>query len=162
MSITNGGPAPSAMPGNVAEFGVMAQYIKDFSFENPNAPRSLAPAPQQPEISVQVNVTPKPISTTDFEVELHIDGKAQAAGMVLFSFDLVFAGVFRLQNMPQENISPLIMIEAPRLLFPYAREIISSAVSNGGFPPLLLNPVDFVALYQRKISELQPQPAAQA
>jgi preprotein translocase subunit SecB len=162
MSITNGGPAPSAAPGSVAEFGVLAQYIKDFSFENPNAPRSLAPSQQQPEISVQVNVSPKPISSTDFEVELHIDGKAQAGGMVLFSFDLVFAGVFRLQNIPQENISPLVMIEAPRLLFPYAREIISSSVSSGGFPPLLLNPVDFVALYQKKLSELQPQPSSPA
>ena len=159
MSITNGGPTPSAMPGNVAEFGVMAQYIKDFSFENPNAPRSLAPSQQQPEINVQVNVSPRPVSGTDYEVELHIDGKAQAGGMVLFSFDLVFAGIFRLQNIPQESVSPLIMIEAPRLLFPYAREIISSSVSNGGFPPLLLNPVDFVALYQKKLSELQPQPS---
>ena len=159
MPITNGGPSPGALPGNVAEFGVMAQYIKDFSFENPNAPRSLSPTQQQPEISIQVNVAPKPISNTDFEVELHIDGKAEAGGMVLFSFDLIFAGVFRLQNVPQENVGPLIMIEAPRLLFPYAREIISSAISNGGFPPLLLNPVDFVALYQKKMSE---QPTAQA
>jgi preprotein translocase subunit SecB len=159
MTITNGGPSPGALPGNVAEFGVMAQYIKDFSFENPNAPRSLAPTQQQPEIGIQVNVTPKPISNTDFEVELHIDGKAEAGGMVLFSFDLIFAGVFRLQNVPQENVGPLIMIEAPRLLFPFAREIISSAISSGGFPPLLLNPVDFVALYQKRMSE---QPTAQA
>jgi preprotein translocase subunit SecB len=160
--MTNGGPAPSAIPGNVAEFGVMAQYIKDFSFENPNAPRSLAPMQQQPQINVQVNVSPKPLSATDYEVELRIDGKADVSGMVLFSFDLVFAGVFRLQNVPQENVSPLIMIEAPRLLFPYAREIISSAISNGGFPPLLLNPVDFVALYQKKMAETQAQPSASA
>jgi preprotein translocase subunit SecB len=156
MTMTNGGPGPSAVPGNSAEFGVMAQYIKDFSFENPNAPRSLAPMQLQPEIAIQVNVAPKPLSNTDFEVELHIDGKAEAGGMVLFSFDLIFAGVFRLQNVPQENISPLIMIEAPRLLFPFAREIISSAVTAGGFPPLLLNPVDFVSLYQKRISEQQP------
>jgi preprotein translocase subunit SecB len=155
MTITNGGPSPGAFPGNAMEFGVMAQYIKDFSFENPNAPRSLSPMQQQPEIGIQVNVTPKPISNTDFEVELHIDGKAEAGGMVLFSFDLIFAGVFRLQNVPQENVGPLIMIEAPRLLFPYAREIISSAISSGGFPPLLLNPVDFVALYQKRMSEQQ-------
>jgi preprotein translocase subunit SecB len=159
MTITNGGPTPTAAPGNAAEFGILAQYIKDFSFENPNAPRSLAPVQQPPEIGVQVNVNPKPLSNTDFEVELRIDGKAEANGMVLFSFDLVFAGVFRLQNIPPENVSPLIMIEAPRLLFPYAREIISSAVANGGFPPLLLNPVDFIALYQKKMAELQPQSA---
>jgi preprotein translocase subunit SecB len=156
MTTTNGGPGPSAVPGNFAEFGVIAQYIKDFSFENPNAPRSLAPMQQQPEIAIQVNVAPKPLSNTDFEVELHIDGKAEAGGTVLFSFDLIFAGVFRLQNVPPENVSPLIMIEGPRLLFPFAREIIASAVSNGGFPPLLLNPVDFVSLYQKRMSEQQP------
>jgi preprotein translocase subunit SecB len=155
MSTTNGGPPPGAVSNDAAEFGVMAQYIKDFSFENPNAPRSLAPLQQQPEIGIQVNVSPKPISNTDFEVELRIDGKAEASGLLLFSFDLTFAGVFRLQNVPQENISPLIMIEAPRLLFPFAREIISSAISSGGFPPLLLNPVDFVALYQKKMTEMQ-------
>jgi preprotein translocase subunit SecB len=156
MSTTNGGPAPGAMPSNAGEFGVLAQYIKDFSFENPNAPRSLSPLQQQPEIGIQVNVTPKAISNTDFEVELRIDGKAEASGLMLFSFDLTFAGVFRLQNIPPENVSPLIMIEAPRLLFPFAREIISSAIINGGFPPLLLNPVDFVALYQKKMAEMQP------
>ena len=159
----NGGPAPGqSAPQGQAQLSVLGQYIKDFSFENPNAPRSLAPLQQQPEIGIQVNVTPKPISNTDFEVELRIDGKAEASGLLLFSFDLTFAGVFRLQNVPQENVSPLIMIEAPRLLFPFAREIISSAISSGGFPPLLLNPVDFVALYQKKIAEIQMQSPAQA
>jgi preprotein translocase subunit SecB len=156
MSTTNGGPGLDVAGSPSAEFGVLAQYIKDFSFENPNAPRSLSPLQQQPEIAIQVNVTPKALSNTDFEVELRIDGKAEASGLLLFSFDLSFAGVFRLHNIPPENVSPLIMIEAPRLLFPFAREIISSAISSGGFPPLLLNPVDFVALYQKKMAEMQP------
>jgi preprotein translocase subunit SecB len=156
MSTTNGGPTLDVGGTQTAEFGVLAQYIKDFSFENPNAPRSLSPLQQQPEIAIQVNVTPKALSNTDFEVELRIDGKAEATGLLLFSFDLTFAGVFRLHNIPPENVSPLIMIEAPRLLFPFAREIISSAISSGGFPPLLLNPVDFVALYQKKMAEAQP------
>lgn len=159
MSTTNGGPTLDVAGAQAPEFGVLAQYIKDFSFENPNAPRSLSPLQQQPEIGIQVNVTPKALSNTDFEVELRIDGKAEASGLMLFSFDLTFAGVFRLHNIPPENVSPLIMIEAPRLLFPFAREIISSAIIGGGFPPLLLNPVDFVALYQKKMAE---QPPAQA
>ena len=115
MSTTNGGPTLDVGGTQTAEFGVLAQYIKDFSFENPNAPRSLSPLQQQPEIAIQVNVTPKALSNTDFEVELHIDGKAEANGLLLFSFDLTFAGVFRLQNIPPENVSPLVMIEAPRL-----------------------------------------------
>jgi preprotein translocase subunit SecB len=156
MSTTNGGPTLDVAGLQTAEFGVLAQYIKDFSFENPNAPRSLSPLQQQPEIGIQVNVTPKALSNTDFEVELRIDGKAEASGLLLFSFDLIFAGVFRLHNIPPENVSPLLMIEAPRLLFPFAREIISSAIIGGGFPPLLLNPVDFVAIYQKKLAEQQP------
>ena len=79
---------------------------------------------------------------------------------MLFAFDLTFAGVFRIQNVPQEALQPLIMIECPRLLFPFAREIVATAVRNGGFPPLLLDPVDFVSLYQQRGAQGQaPQPA---
>ena len=81
---------------------------------------------------------------------------------MLFAFDLTFAGVFRIQNVPQDTLHPLVMIECPRLLFPFAREIIATAVRNGGFPPLLLDPVDFVALYQQRMAQMQPpQPTPQ-
>jgi preprotein translocase subunit SecB len=102
------------------------------------------------------------VAETDFEVELKLDGKAEIPGMVLFSFELVYAGVFRIQNVPQEALQPLVMIECPRLLFPFAREIIATAVRNGGFPPLLLDPIDFVALYQQRLAQAQTeQPAPQ-
>lgn len=156
---TNGGDSP-AQPKQAPtgpSLNVLAQFVKDFSFENPNAPRALMQAPQQPTISVQINVNTKPMSTTDFEVELKLEGKAEVPGVTLFGFDLLYAGVFRLQNIPQENMPPLLMIECPRLLFPFAREIIASAVINGGFPPLLLDPIDFVALYQQKMASLQGQ-----
>ena len=126
------------------QLNVLAQYIKDFSFENPNAPRSLTPTEQQPQINIQINVNATPLSDSDIEVELKLEGKADAGGTVLFSFDLVFAGIFRIQNVPQDSVHPLVMIECPRLLFPFAREIVASAVRNGGFPPLLIDPVDFV------------------
>ena len=162
MTTTNGGetpspPQPQAQPPQGPALNVLAQFIKDFSFENPNAPRALMQQPQPPTISVQINVNPKQMSNTDFEVELKLEGKAEAAGTTLFGFDLLYSGVFRLQNIPQENIGPLLMIECPRLLFPFAREIVASAVVHGGFPPLLLDPVDFVALYQQKMASLQPQ-----
>ena len=80
----------------------------------------------------------------------------------MFNIELVFAGVFRLQNVPQENVHPLVMIECPRLLFPFAREIIATAVRNGGFPPLLLDPIDFVALYNQRMAQVQQQPPAPA
>jgi preprotein translocase subunit SecB len=86
-----------------------------------------------------------------------LDGKAENSGSVLFAFDLTFAGVFRVQNVPQQSLQPVIMIECPRLLFPFAREIVATAVRNGGFPPLLLDPVDFVALYQQRMAQMQAQ-----
>jgi preprotein translocase subunit SecB len=159
---TNGGPAaaPTAPgPGNQPQLNVLAQYIKDFSFENPNSPHSLQ-GQQQPAINIQINVTAQPLSETDIEVALKVEGKADVSGSVLFAFDLVYAGVFRVQNVPQENMAPLVMIECPRLLFPFAREIISNSVRNGGFPPLLLDPVDFVALFRQKMEQQQAQPAA--
>ena len=81
--------------------------------------------------------------------------RPKASGSVMFNVELVFAGAFRIQNVPQENIHPLMLIECPRLLFPFAREIIASAVRNGGFPPLLLDPIDFVGLYRQRISEMK-------
>jgi preprotein translocase subunit SecB len=154
MSTTNGGPNPEKLP----QLNVLTQYIKDFSFENPNAPRSLTPPQQPPAINIQINVNVKGLAENEYEVELKIEGKADSAGNVLFGFDLIYAGVFRIQNVAQENMHPLVMIECPRLLFPFAREIVATAVRDGGFPPLLIDPIDFVALYRQKMSELQPQP----
>src|SRR5438552_15391443 len=154
----NGGPAQGAAGQQVqAQLSVLGQYIKDFSFENPNAPRSLAPTQTQPAINIQINVGVQQLAETDYEVTLKLEGKADSAGTVLFAFDLTFAGVFRVQNVPAEMLQPLIMIECPRLLFPFAREIVANAVRNGGFPPLLLDPVDFVSLYQQRVAQEQSQ-----
>ncbi len=155
MTTTNGGQAEEKAP----QLNVLAQYIKDLSFENPNAPRSLqSTQQQQPEIKVQINVAANPLVEPDYEVVLTIEGKAETGATVLFSFELTFAGVFRIQNVPQESIHPVLMIECPRLLFPFSREIIANAVRNGGFPPLLLDPVDFVGLYRQRMAANQPQP----
>jgi len=158
MSTTNGGPQPQmAMP----QIGVLTQYVKDLSFENPHAPRSLAPSATQPAINIQVNVEAGQVAETDFEVTLRIEGKAESQGMLLFNFELEFGGLFRIQNVPADSIQPVVMIECPRLLFPFAREIIASATRNGGFAPLLLNPIDFVALYRQRIASAQAQPPSQ-
>jgi preprotein translocase subunit SecB len=153
MATTNGAPTQDNPP----QLNVLAQYIKDFSFENPNAPRSLAPSQQQPAINIQINVSANQMAETDVEVVLKLEGKAEGGGAVLFNFELEFAGVFRIQNVPQDSMHPVIMIECPRLLFPFAREIVATAVRNGGFPPLLLDPVDFVGLYRQRLAEVQPQ-----
>src|SRR5271154_2501695 len=156
MSMTNGGPEPQmAMP----QIGVVTQYVKDFSFENPNAPRSMAPSTQQPAININIAVEAAPLTETDCEVTLRLDGRAESQGLLLFGFELLYAGVFRILNVPPESLQPTVMIECPRLLFPFAREIIATATRNGGFPPLLLEPIDFVTLYRQRMAAAQPSPA---
>ena len=157
---TNGTGAPA---DTAPSLNALAQYIKDLSFENPNAPRSLTPQQQGPEISIQVNVGANQLAETDFEVDLTLEGKATIGNDVLFVFELVYGGVFRLRNIPQEHLHPTVMIECPRLLFPFARQIVADSVRNGGFPPLFIDPIDFAALYRQKLAEVQqPQPSAQA
>jgi len=159
---TNGAPQPATSDDQGAQplLNVLAQYIKDFSLENPNAPRSLQPSDVQPAINIQINVNAVPFQS-DFEVELRIEGKAEAGSTLLFAFELNYAGVFRIQNIPQESIHPVLMIECPRLLFPFAREIIANGVRNAGFPPLFIDPVDFVGLYRQKLAEQAQQTVSQ-
>jgi preprotein translocase subunit SecB len=156
--MTNGNGTP---PGTGAppQLNVLAQYTKDLSFENPNAPQSLQPQAQPPQINIQINVGANNMSEAEFEVTLNIEGKAENGGKMIFSFELAYAGVFRISNVPKEQLHPLVMIECPRLLFPFAREIIATAVRDGGFPPLMLDPVDFVGLYRQN---MERQAAAQA
>ncbi len=152
-SSTNGNAAPS--------LNVLVQYVKDLSFENPNAPRSLQPQEKTPQIGLQINVTPKKIGEHEFEVEISLQGDAKVDENVLFAFDLTYCGIFRIQNVPQDQLPPVLMIECPRLLFPFARQIISETVRDGGFPPFNIDPIDFVALYRQKAAELQAQAQAQ-
>jgi preprotein translocase subunit SecB len=161
MSATNGGPEPQVgMPqAPMPQLGILMQYVKDFSFENPNSPRSMAPSTQQPTININIAVDAAPLTETDFEVTLRLDGKAESQGMLLFGFELIYCGVFRVLNIPAESLQPTVMIECPRLLFPFAREIIATSTRNGGFMPLLLEPVDFVALYHQRMAAVQPPSA---
>jgi len=160
MSVTNGGPTPQAgtaqMP--MPQIGILTQYVKDFSFENPNAPRSIAPAAQQPAISINIGVDAAPLSESDVEVTLRLEGKAEFQGMLLFGFELMYSGLFRILNVPPDSLQPTVLIECPRLLFPFAREIVATATRNGGFPPLLLEPVDFAALYRQRMAGAPSSP----
>ncbi len=154
MTDGNGTP-PTEAPS--PQLNVLVQYTKDLSFENPSAPRSLGPQQQQPAINIQINVGANAVADKDYEVTLSIEGKAEIGEMIMFNFELIYAGVFRIQNVPAENLHPVVMIECPRLLFPFAREIIATAVRDGGFPPLLLDPVDFVGLYRQNLANQTPQ-----
>ena len=160
-----GAPAAAAAPaaGQDAaqpQLNVLVQYVKDFSFENPNAPRTYGQQQAQPAINIQINVSANNAAETDYEVVLSIEGKAETSGTLMFSFELVYAGIFRIQNIPQESLHPFVMIECPRLLFPFARNIIASATRDAGYPPLLLDPIDFVGLYRQNLARQQAQNAA--
>jgi preprotein translocase subunit SecB len=147
--VTAASPAP--------QMKILGQYLKDLSFENPNAPQSLNTQANQPEISISVNVNARTISPTDFEVELHLDAKASHNDKVVFAAELLYAGVFRLENIPQEALHPVVLIECPRMLFPFARQVLADATRNGGFPPLMLDPIDFAAMYQKRLAQGQSQ-----
>lgn len=151
--------APEPAPGSQPSLRILGQYLKDFSFENPNAPLSLTQQAKQPDINISVNVNARNLGPADFEVELHLDAKASADGKVIFAADLLYAGLFRLENFPANLLQPAVLIECPRMLFPFARQILADATRNGGFPPLMLDPIDFANMYQKR---MQAQPAGQA
>ncbi|MGY4465953.1 preprotein translocase subunit SecB [Bradyrhizobium sp. LB9.1b] len=117
MTNGNGTPPEAAQ---APQLNVLAQYTKDLSFENPNAPSSLQQQSQPPQINIQINVSANNLSEQEFEVTLSVEGKAETAGKIMFSFELAYAGVFRISNVPKDNLHPLVMIECPRLLFPFA------------------------------------------
>ncbi len=130
---------------------VHAQYIKDFSFENPNAPKVLMKNFGQPDVEINVSVSAKLIGDSQYEVLLNLGAKAVADETLMFLVDLTYAGLVSPQGATGDDINPLIMIEAPRLLFPFARALISDATRDGGFMPLNIQPVDFIAVYQHNL-----------
>ncbi len=154
--------APQPQPGSQPSMRVLGQYLKDLSFENPNAPQSLTPQQTQPDINIAVNVNARNLAPTDYEVELHLDAKATLQGKVIFAAELLYAGAFRMENFPQKLLHPAVLIECPRMLFPFARQILADATRNGGFPPLMLDPIDFASMYQKRMQQQQEAAAVAA
>jgi len=140
-------------PAKRPSMALEAQYTKDLSFENPRAPQSLVPNDKRPDIRLAVDVQAKPLKENRYEVALHLKVEAKAGGDAIFIVDLVYAGVTTVANIEPQALQPVLMIEAPRQLFPFARRIISDAARDGGFPPIMLAPVDFVALYRRGLEQ---------
>ena len=129
-------------------FMIGAQYIKDFSFENPRGIETLSAIQDNPDVSVDVSTNARAIGEEGmFEVLLFIRAEAQIEENPLFIVELTYGGVVQVGNVPEEEIKPVVLVEGPRHLFPFARSIVSNAVRDGGFPPLLINPIDFGALY---------------
>lgn len=133
--------------GGAPSFSVRAQYIKDLSFENPHAPHSLMAADKQPAIDVNVDLKAQKLEEDIFETNLLIKAKASIEDNTMFIAELAYGGVFQLVNVPEDKIEQLLLVDCPFVLFPFARRIIADATRDGGFPPLLLDPMDFHALY---------------
>ncbi|HCR85261.1 MAG TPA: protein-export chaperone SecB [Alphaproteobacteria bacterium] len=129
---------------------ILVQYVKDVSFENPNAPMSLQPSEVKPNINVSVDVLAKKLSDNQFEVELKIGAQAKRDEEIMFISEVSYAGIFRLEGIPDNELQPVLLIFCPAILFPFSRRIVADLTRDGGFPPLLLDPIDFGKLYQQK------------
>lgn len=149
MPVENGanGADENAM-GDGVPFMIGAQYIKDLSFENPRGIETLSAIQQNPDVSVDVSTNARPIGEEGmFEVSVFIRAEAALEDAPVFIVELTYAGIVQVSGVPEEDVKPIVLIEGPRHLFPFARAIISNAVRDGGFPPLLINPIDFAQLF---------------
>lgn len=148
--------AVGADQGTAPQAGVLAQYVKDLSFENPNAPSSMQnSAAGKPAIDVNVNVGVRKMNEEMYEVDLKITAKADNVGengerQAAFVVELAYGTLFGIRNVAEESLKPFLLVQAPLMMFPFARRIIADATRDGGFPPLLLEPINFEALYQQQ------------
>ncbi len=143
------GIAPAA-PASAPQIGIQSQYVKDLSFENPGAPGSLVATAEPPDIQVNVEVQARPLQNEAYEVSLHITASGKNGQTTLFVLDLTYGAVCRIVGVPKESLQPVLLVECPRMLFPFARRVLSDATRDGGFPPLMLNPIDFLSLYRQQ------------
>ena len=140
--------------------GLILQYVKDLSFENPNSP-AVYQWQDQPEIDVQFNIASDKPGEDVFEVVLKVEVKAKTAQGTAFAADLTYGGLFAVRNVSDEQIHPFLFAEAPRLLFPFARQILAEATRNGGFPPLMIDPIDFAQMFSQRMAEEQARARVQ-
>jgi preprotein translocase subunit SecB len=143
----------SGEAGNEPQVATLAQYIKDLSVENPSAPQ-VYQWQVQPTLDVQFHLNSEKVADDVYEVVIKVEVTARSDNGVHFVVDLSYGGLFGVRNIPEEALGPILLVEAPRLIFPFARQIVSEAVTNAGFPPLLLDPIDFASAY---VAQLQAQ-----
>lgn len=136
---------------------VAGQYIKDLSFENPNVGKMMDTPVDNPQLQVEVNVNAHLAAASMYESVIHFVANATSTGGALYKLDLEYAGMFKIENMPPQAIEPFLLINAPALLFPFIRRLIADLTREGGFPPLLLDPIDFASLYVKRTQAAQGQ-----
>jgi preprotein translocase subunit SecB len=142
-------PALAPAASQAPQVRVLAQYIKDLSFENPDPIGALRSGQPAPAIDLGIDVQARRASDA-YEVDLNVNVRAQRDQGIAFLCELKYAGLFQFLNVPEEAIEPLLLVEAPRMLFPFARRIVAEATRDGGFPPLYIDPIDFLGLYQKQ------------
>lgn len=159
MSDEAAGGAGTAVQG--PKFEIVHQYIKDLSLEVPGAPQVFQ-TPSAPDVAVNVDVGVQPAGDNDYEIVLRIDARGQTGGKPLFIVELAYGGLFRTTgDIPQEHLQALLMVEGPRMLFPFARNVVATVTRDGGLPPLMISPIDFVQMFRNRIAQAQAQAAAQ-
>lgn len=159
----NSAPAAKAEtpvdPSKAPSLKIVGQYVRDLSFENPGAPASVVSPGGSPSFGVNINVQVKKQADDIYAVELTTNAKAERENELLFNIELVYGGLFRIANVPDNQLPPLLMIECPRLIFPFARQVMANVTQAGGFPPLLMEPVDFVSIYQQNLESMAKESA---
>jgi preprotein translocase subunit SecB len=144
----------NAAQNNQPSLNLIGQYIRDLSFESPGAPASIMLSNSQPTFSVGINVGVKRQNDEIFAVEITINAKADRDNAVLFAVELVYGGVYQIRNIADPQLTQLLMIECPRLIFPFARQVLANVTQQGGFPPLMMEPVDFAQVYLQNVRNL--------
>lgn len=132
---------------------VLAQYVKDLSFESPNAPKSLQGPGENPQLKVGVNVNAAPRGDDSYEVALHMEVHAKSDNGVIYNVEVIYGGLFRLRGIPENMLQPVLFVDCPTLLFPFLRRALADVIRDGGFPPLMLDPIDFGRLYAQNLAE---------
>jgi|SRR5271165_5067449 len=153
---SNGGAVPQ--PGDMSlqpQVNVLGQYIKDLSFESPDTERFFKGPGNNPNLQLDFNVQVRNLKEDAYEVALSLQGEARSDDGILYNIELIYAGAFALRNLPPEAVQPVLFVECPSLLFPFARRIVADLSREGGFPPLLLDPIDFGGLYRRRLESGQ-------
>ncbi len=136
-----------------AQRSVLAQYVKDLSFESPGAPQTLQGPGENPQLQIGVNVNAAPRGEDMYEIVIHIDAHAKSDAGVIYNIELDYAGLFRIKNVPEHLLQQVMFVDCPTLIFPFVRRVIADVVRDGGFPPLMLHPIDFSGLYAQNLAK---------
>lgn len=160
----NGAPEAASDDNAAAQSGIriLAQFVRDFSFENPLAPDSLRAGAAQPAIDMGVEMNARGRPDGLFEVDLKLSARALREEQAVFHVEVVYGGLFHIEGVAETDLEPVLLIECPRFLFPYARRLISDVTAEGGFPPFLIDPIDFAGVYAARKAQAEGQPVGNA